>query len=92
MTPEEEKSADPKGKYILLGVTDTYHMFKDRTQIETAILLKVYHSPIYVPSKKELLKTKREQQDAGSEDCTEGDGSWKNKANYGQPVFGSRHK
>jgi len=49
MTTEEEKSADPKGKYIPLGVTDTYRMFKDRAQIETAILLKVYHSPIYVP-------------------------------------------
>ena len=44
-----ENSADPKGKYIPLDVTDTYRMFKDRAQIETAILLKVYHSPIYVP-------------------------------------------
>ena len=31
---------------------------------------------------------KREQQDAGSE----GDGSWKNKVDYSQPVLGSRHK
>lgn len=49
MTAEEENSADPRGKYIPLDVTDTYRMFKDRAQIETAILLKVYHSPIYVP-------------------------------------------
>ena len=49
MTTEEERSADPKDKYIPLGVTDTYRMFKHRAQIETTILLKVYHSPIYVP-------------------------------------------
>ena len=49
MTTEEERSADHKGKCIPLGVTDTYRTFKHRAQIETAILLKVYHSPIYVP-------------------------------------------
>ena len=49
MTAEEEKGADPKDKYVPLGVTNTYRMFKDHAQIETAILLKVYHSPIYVP-------------------------------------------
>lgn len=30
-------------------MTDTYRTFKDPAQIETAILLKVYHSPIYIP-------------------------------------------
>ena len=48
-TVREENGAEPEGKYIPLDVTDTYRMFKDRAQIETAILLKVYHSPIYVP-------------------------------------------
>ena len=35
---------------------------------------------------------KREQQGADSEGCAEGDGSWKNKVSYGQPMLGSRHK
>ena len=48
-TTETEMTADRKDKYIPLDMTDTYRMFKDRAQIETAILLKVYHSPIYVP-------------------------------------------
>ena len=43
------KKREPKSKYIPLDMTDTYRMFKHRAQIGTAILLKVYHSPIYVP-------------------------------------------
>ena len=42
-------SVERQDKYVPLDMTDTYRMFKDCTQIETAILLKVYHSPIYVP-------------------------------------------
>ena len=47
--PEEEANVDREDKYVPLDMTDTYHAFKDCTQIETTILLKVYHSPIYVP-------------------------------------------
>ena len=46
---KRRKEREPKSKYIPLDMTDTYRMFKHRAQIETAILLKVYHSPIYVP-------------------------------------------
>ena len=48
-TVEEETVANKEGKYIPLDMTDTSRMFKARAQIETAILLKVYHSPIYAP-------------------------------------------
>ena len=46
---EEEANVDREDKYVPLDMTDTYHAFKDCTQIETTILLKVYHSPIHVP-------------------------------------------
>ena len=46
---EEEANVDRGDKYVPLDMTDTSRMFKAHAQIETAILLKVYHSPIYVP-------------------------------------------
>ena len=48
-TAEEETVANKETKYVPLDMTDTSRMFKAHAQIETAILLKVYHSPIYVP-------------------------------------------